>query len=81
MECMLIKVKAGCKNLLEFEKKNAKNVQFKKIYITLHRSMESSLICGRENPHVLLFFVMYINNVWQKQIQNRNHGTQTTFEC
>ena len=56
MECMLIKVMAGCKNLLEFEKKNAKNVQFKKIYITLHHSIESSLICGRENPHVLFVF-------------------------
>ena len=56
MECMLIKVMAGCKNLLEFEKKNAKNVQFKKIYITLHRSMESSMICGRENPHVPFVF-------------------------
>ncbi len=43
--------------------------------------MESSLICGRENPHVPFVFVIYINNVWQKQIQNRNHGTQATFEC
>ena len=44
--------------------------------------MESSLICGRENPHVpFVFCDIYINNVWQKQIQNRNHGTQATFEC